>query len=223
MKDYFFPTVCVDNFFEEPNTFKELSKILNYKKCPNGFWPGKRTDSLHTVSQAVFDNFFSRFFRIYYDLSLEDLEWNANLYFQKIKPFEDPELNKGWIHSDHPCLIGGLVYLNENNDPNSGTSTFSCLNDDAFFLSPEEAEYKRKFFLGENIDIEKYKQLYNNYEKNFVETTRFNYVYNRLVSYDGSVHHRANSFYGNGEEERLTLVFFVNEIKAKTVPLKRNY
>ena len=87
----------------------------------------------------------------------------------------------------------------------------------------EEAEYKRKLFLGEKIDIEKYKQLYNNYEKNFVETTRFNYVYNRLVSYDGSVHHRANSFYGNGEEERLTLVFFVNEIKAKTVPLKRNY
>lgn len=223
MKDDFFPTVCVDNFFESPDTFKKLSQILDYKKCTNGFWPGERTDSLHTISQSIFDNFFARFFRIYYDLEIEELNWNANLYFQKIKPFDDPELNKGWIHSDFPCLIGGLVYLNENNDLNSGTSIFSCLNKDSFFLSPEEQEYKRKLFLGEDIDLKKYKQLYNNYEKNFVETVRFNYVYNRMIAYDGSTHHRANGFYGNEEDERLTLVFFVNEIKAKSVPLKRRY
>lgn len=37
MREDFFPTVCVDNFFESPDKFKKLSQILEYKKCLNGF------------------------------------------------------------------------------------------------------------------------------------------------------------------------------------------
>ena len=53
--------------------------------------------------------------------------FNSSMQFQKIKPFhkdKDHWANKGFIHLDGNSLLAGLVYLNKNPDPDSGTSFF---------------------------------------------------------------------------------------------------
>jgi len=219
----FFPTVCVDNFFDDPQSIKTLSSFFPYEKCPEGIWPGERTESLHILCEEVYNQFFSRFFRLYYNFDFEPVNWKASLFFHKTKPYgEDRELNCGWIHNDDDCVVGGLVYLNEDNDLDAGTSIFSCLDTDKYLESTDRVELKRKLYRGDELDIEDYKKRYRDFESNFVETSRFQNVYNRLVAYDGNTYHRANSFNGVDEKERLALVFFVFEVNAQTVPLRRN-
>lgn len=219
----FFPTVCVDNFFEDPNTIRKLADFFEYKPSEDGKWPGVRTENLHKLSNEFFNQFLSKFFRIFYNYDHEQLNWNASVYFQKTKPYgEDRELNCGWIHCDDDCVVAGLIYLDEDNDSNAGTSIFSCLDVDLYNNSKDKIELKRKLYLGEDIDIDDYKKIYNEFENNFVKTLQFKNVFNRMIAYDGNTYHRADSFNGSKNEERLTLVFFVHEIESKTVPLMRN-
>ena len=56
-----------------------------------------------------------------------------------------------------------------------------------------------------------------NHNQHFIETVRFNNVYNRLISFDGQTYHGANNFFTD-KEPRLTQVFFVRSIKSKSKP-----
>ena len=73
------------------------------------------------------------------------------------------------------------------------------------------------------LDVEKYyTEQYNNHLNYFIEKTRFQNIYNRLIMYDSNEFHRANSYYvGSEEETRLTLVYFIGGIKAGRFPLNR--
>ena len=47
--------------------------------------------------------------------------------FQFINPLADEQWdkrNRGWIHQDLDTWFGGIVYLNKNPEPNTGTSIF---------------------------------------------------------------------------------------------------
>ena len=46
------PTLCVDNFFDEPNKVIELSKSLDYES--SNVYPGKRSIDLHIHHEEFF-------------------------------------------------------------------------------------------------------------------------------------------------------------------------
>jgi hypothetical protein len=67
-------------------------------------------------------------------------------------------------------------------------------------------------------DAKKYKEEHN---AQYEETIRVSNVYNRLVSFDSHLHHAAQDFFGEGEDSRLTLVFFVNKLLVNNTPISR--
>ena len=228
--EHLFPTICVDNFLDNVEEVLKLAESLDYHSSILGKWPGKRTESINLYSEKLFNYILSDVFGLFYNYDFEILKWNAEMYFQKTKPYDIS--NKGWIHNDIPSLFSGVIYLTKDNDPNSGTSIFSCLDESKYlncdfemnFLSKECVVdlLKKKLYINDEVDVDQYHKVKESYEKNFVETIRYDNVFNRLVAYDAGQFHRANSFNGSKDNERLTLVFFVNKLNCQTVPLKRN-
>ena len=45
-----FPSLAIDNFFNNPDQVVKLSKTCEYEPHPNGKWPGTRTKSLHIIN-----------------------------------------------------------------------------------------------------------------------------------------------------------------------------
>ena len=87
-------------------------------------------------------------------------------------------------------------------------------------LSSNEYSYLGGEFL-DNVDDFVEVLIYDT-NKNFLESLRFNNIYNRLVTYSGKDYHKCNSFY-SGKNERLTLVFFVKKIQVnRHPPLQRS-
>lgn len=220
--EHLFPTICVDNFLDNVEEVLELANSLDYHPSTLGKWPGKRTESINLYSEKLFNYILSDVFRSFYNYDFEELKWNAEMYFQKTKPYDIDISNRGWIHNDIPSLFSGVIYLTKDNDPNSGTSIFSCLDESKYFNCNFEMDLKKKLYTNSEVDIDQYQRVKQDYEKNFIETIRYDNIFNRLVAYDASQFHCANSFNGSKNNERLTLVFFVNELKCQTVPLKRN-
>jgi hypothetical protein len=215
----YFPSVCVDNFFNNPDQVREHALALDFHSTDNNPWPGKRTQSLHSISKEYFDIFCNKLFSLTFDLKkYNTIVWSVDTYFQIIEPQTYGDINQGWIHRDDDATIyAGIIYLTPNIDINCGTSLFKpkgmCAN-------PINATDKRDMFL--NFDKNNTNYLAQKLEENnsqFVETTRFNNVYNRLVAYDGAQYHGVNQFTGTDTQPRLTQVFFVKEISSPWFPV----
>ena len=103
----------------------ELSKNLEWNPTSDGRWPGERSENLHENNQKFFSYVCNKIYSIFYE-SQPDY-WNTSLNFQRIKPFHtdqyDP-MNRGWIHMDKVCHFGGIIYLNKNPEPDTGTSMY---------------------------------------------------------------------------------------------------
>lgn len=218
MNEHYFPTICVDNFLSNPEEVVKLANTLEYRKSVLGVWPGERTESLHSCSPGIFAVILSDIFSLFYNYEFEPIKWTAEMYFQKTKPYGN--FNSGWIHNDLPNLFAGIIYLNKNGDISSGTSMYSCVNESKY--SEYTMDMKRELYLNGEVDEEKYLNEKEDYEKNFIKTSSFGNVFNRMIAYDAQSYHCADGFDGGDDEERLTLVFFINELNAHSVPLKRN-
>jgi len=48
------PTLSLDNFFENPDKILKFANSFEFKPDPNGKWPGKRTDLLHVLDPVFF-------------------------------------------------------------------------------------------------------------------------------------------------------------------------
>jgi hypothetical protein len=209
--------MCVDNFFDDPKSVRDLALSLEFYENTNGAWPGKRTKPLSEVASKYDTYFNNRLFSLMYDVKEQGVKWEVTSYFQMVEPFSDnPSVNTGWIHKDHSTTLAGVVYLNENPDINSGTSLFRRK-----FLGAESinTDIKRSFFVGhKGFDESFYLQKLEENNNQFEETLTVNNVYNRMVCYNGSTYHRANAFSG-GSEPRLTQVFFVTKVISDWYPI----
>jgi hypothetical protein len=222
-----FPTLCVDNFYKDPDKIREFALSLDYNSPDNntGEYPGKRTKSLDLVNVAFYKKFCDKLFSLYYDF-LTPVEWEITTSFQLICPLSDNPLNSknvGWIHSDVATVFAGVIYLTPDIKQNCGTSIFKLISRED--ISVEKYTHfnnvKKKLYLN-NIDDGHEEALKDN-NSDFVETINFSNVYNRLISFDGNCYHGANNFYSNSEP-RLTQVFFVRSVKSFSgSPLQRCY
>jgi hypothetical protein len=220
----YFPSICVDNFYDDPDKIREFALSLDYYPSDTGAWPGKRTKLLHEIDENFFKNFCIKVLSLYYDFNLSRVDWEIATSFQLIEPYdpkEDSLKNKGFIHIDKDNIFAGVVYLTPNANSKCGTSLYKVIDQDIIDkdLNLSFGEDIKSKFYKHGID-ENFDQEFTSFNSAFEETVRFNNEYNRMISFDSSVYHAANSFYS--ETPRLTQVFFVKSITSSvSPPLKR--
>ena len=211
-------SISDDEFFSNPNEIVEYSNSLQKYPQASGEWPGVRSNPLSVINQDLNTSILNKIFSCYFGNEFISCE-SSNIYFQEIQRFhehKDDVRNKGWIHGDTNAELSGLIYLSPNIDPDSGTSLFNGINldsEEAIKISKESTEVKEEFYKSGVFDWLSYSKIYNQHENFFIEKTRFQNIYNRMIAYEATEFHRANNFHHEGSNNRLTLVFFISRIE----------
>jgi hypothetical protein len=230
-----FPTVCVDEFYENPDEILDWALTLDYDNSfdSSGLYPGIRTKPLHELDQNFFNKFTKKFMSIYYDFGLDpNIKWNCYTAFHKIYPqnkHQNSIANTGWIHHDK-CAVAGVIYFNKPNFYKSGTNLYrlkdSCVFSDVYDPLEHIKIKMYKLKTPEQLssiseeDIVEHDKALSVVNSQFDETASFSSVYNRMVAYDGTSWHAANNF-STATDFRLTQVFFFYDVTASSFPLQR--
>jgi hypothetical protein len=201
------PTICVDNFFDEPEKVKQFSDTLKFNKDPLGKWPGERTDLLHEVNKEFVYFTTKKIMSILFPMNHSDIKSEVEQTFQKING--NIYKNKGWVHRDTPKELTAIVYL--SNHLKCGTSLFKPKK---IFNKCINTNFKEEFYKEESKITAENKYLNENndqFEKILTMDSRFN----RLIIFDSNNYHAAEKFNEeNINEDRLTLITFFNNISG---------
>lgn len=206
------PTLCIDNFFKDPEAVIKFSKTLDFIKN-DGRYPGYRTKQIHTVDFSFFQLSTAKIIASLYpnEALTGSLKWTATQYFQKINTKEHLEL--GYVHQDIDFEFTSIVYLSDEED--AGTAIFKKIKEPV----PPHDDIKIKRYLNNK----KSKEYFDSIKKNrecFKQTFEFTSLKNRMVLFDASQFHAVNNF-GKKQKERLTLITFFNSIfREDGSPLK---
>lgn len=208
----YFPTICVDDFFRNPDEVRNFALSLDYKPHSTGKWPGKRSEFVSKLSPQFYHVFCQKFFSLSYDKN-ETLNTDLLLMFSLIEP-DDVKTKTGWIHQDD-CAYAGLIYLNPKISLNCGTSIFR--KKDYLYSDNVNGQIKSNLYLGseskEDIDGINY------HNSKYEETIKFGNIYNRMIAFDSHQFHSVNHFSDDEKEPRLTLLFFINWLRASRFPI----
>jgi len=203
-----FPTYTVDNFFDDPYKVVKFASGLDYKKDPEGIWPGKRTKSIFHIDKDFFQFATTKIMRLIYPDTYNQLFWVASLFFQLVDYGED--VKEGWIHKDTTTQLSSVIYLSQHKG--CGTSIYKP----KFFhrsIDVEANKIRTDYFLN-NKKFDK--KFYNALQKNnsrFEKSLQIDSCFNRLVLYDGHQWHSADGFFDKAVSGgRLTLVSFIHQI-----------
>ena len=133
-----YQTIRTKNFFDNPYEIIEYSKSLKFyesdKSKVNQGWPGLRTESLHIINPKLFSTVLQKILSYYF--INEDYTVTARLYFHKSNKQTSLNFNKiSSIHTDFDTKIAGLIYLNEDNDINLGTTLYDKNNKETVIFS----------------------------------------------------------------------------------------
>lgn len=201
--NYAFPTMCIDNFWSNPDKVVSLALSQDFSESHSSY-PGFRTKELGDILPEFNEIMINKIISLFIDI---DKYQNFNIvtkhFFQKISPLsDDPISNIGMVHQDSGAyedapgdILSCIVYLNKNSKLDAGTSIF-------------KEKYPNSDYSWYNKNNNQNVILHNN---KFIETIKFQNIYNRLVVFDSMNPHAANLFDG-GNEDRLTQVFFIKSI-----------
>ena len=208
----FFPVV-VDEFFDNAHAIMEYGKSLE-KEDLGGDKPGLRSKQLWEINPELHSAILKKVLSIYFDLDYVDVSWSLSEMSFHRNPrsgdIKEEDGNKGFIHQDailerkrHNGVdneVAGLIYLTPDIHPDSGTSLWNLKPGSIISASGE-------------VGV-------NEHNAKFTEKLRFQNHFNRLIAYDASEWHAANSYWSDGED-RLTLAFFIGGIETSSWPLDR--
>lgn len=197
-----YPTIILDNFFNDPLKIVHFAKSLEYYQDTEGRWPGERTKQIYELNKYFFENYGSKILSVLYP-TIRQKNFYCSLYFQKISK---EYVNKGWIHQDSDSDFTTIVYLSQHKE--CGTSLFDSKNVSCEIINTEN---KKNMYLNKNFEEqEKYLDENNN---QFIETVKINSKFNRLLMFDSAQFHSAQKFIENNiEEDRLILIGFFSNI-----------
>jgi hypothetical protein len=209
-----FPTLIVDNFFNDPTKVKNYAHSINdYTIAEDGRWPGKRSKLLHEINYSLFSSVCTKIISTLYPIGWKKIYYIANQYFQLIK-IKDYDL--GFIHQDsEACDLTAIIYLSSHKD--CGTNLFS-LKKEYFFKDFDENYINKKYlFYKDPSNLKKRKEALDVCIKNnsiFEESLSINSKFNRLVLFDANHFHSSQSFKDvlNKEEDRLILITFFKKL-----------
>ena len=217
VKKKFF-SVCIDDFFLNPDEIREWGLSLDKGPSHDGAWPGVRSDELYKINDVVNRHIIFKILSAYFDMSYVSFSWtHSNAYFQQIPKMS---VNEGWVHKDTSADKGdldlaGLIYLTPDADPNGGTSLMRVKSEYKNKILNKNMPIKHLYYTGNQISDEDVTAALKRNNDKFYETVRFQNIYNRLIIYDAQEYHRANNF-DVGDSDRLTLVFFIGGINSDT-------
>jgi hypothetical protein len=215
----FFPSICVDSFFNNPDDVREFALSLEYEDCRvnGGVWPGKRTRELSEINPDYHREFSQKVLSLFFDRKrFNNLQFKIQTYFQITEPEQYGDVTTGWVHDDGFAPFAGVVYLSKNIHLDCGTS---ICNKKSLYSSERNFNVKQEMFHNYNPENSKfYKDSLEINNSQFIETVRFSNIYNRMIAYDGSQYHVVNNLYGD-KEPRLTQVFFFETISSDWFPI----
>jgi hypothetical protein len=200
MRSLFFPTLIVDNFFEEPDKVRNFALNLEYKKDTDNRWPGKKSELLHNVEPLFFDLVMCKIINLFISNST-DINYNSFMTFQLV----DDTYDSGWVHEDSgSSVLTSIIYLTPGQI--SGTSLYKK-NDTIKYRDSTFVKEKREVFALQQSN-EKTKNLHN---EQYTESVNIKGQYNRMIIFESHNYHAAHKFIGDTlDTSRLTLVSFIN-------------
>lgn len=206
------PITIVDNFLHLPNQWVDFANSCQYHKAKDGWWPGERSDLIKNLNLNLHEKLCERYFSLFFDcLNTKPFDYDVKAFFQKI----DKNTEYGWVHYDLPFLMTAIIYLTENNVSDNGTSIY---NQKAFDSSVIWQKEKHLINLGIK-SAESGKQFCDENNQLFEETVNIKNKFNRMITFDASLPHKANL--ENIENERLTLVMFIDSVGTNKLPIYR--
>jgi len=203
-----FPTLIVDNFFDDPQKIIDRSNKLEFKNLPNKRWAGLRTDLVHEIDYGVFDYVTKKIMRLLFPHDPKNMIWQTEMYFSITNP-QDTKY-PDWAHKDDKSEFTAIIYLS---DHNCGTNVCHFTNplkiiDD---LGTAQFDYFRN-------PTKKQPKIKNEIDNQFKDTILVNGRFNRLVLFDGSSWHRQQKFTAEdmkSNKDRLMLIAFFHEVTKK--------
>lgn len=197
------PVTVVDNFFEDPMAVRQYALEQEYSLDHTNAFPGTRTKWMHELNYDLFEIVNFKFLNIFFpDRSFTFI---CDCFFQLVPS----HYQSGWIHRDTNNLVSGIIYLNPNPDPDSGTTIYKQKTPWTRIKNIKEKELAYSQQTNDPVSMEE-----NNSQ--FRESIIVKNEFNRLIAFDGHLPHSANQFKSNTPEEpRLTMVFFIYSIHSK--------
>lgn len=204
--------IVKDNYLKNYNQVIVDSSKFEYKPCQYGVYPGIRTENLADNYEFA-DTFISDIIKTHFPYVGE--EFSYAFHFHKNLPYEDVNLNEGWIHVD-PNVVTGLVYLTPGIvDDTAGTSFYRQIKDSP--VSKMERN-SRATFIKTHSNKQEYLSDLESHNSCYEQIMNVPYVSNRMVAFDCNVPHRPNNYkFKNSEFVRLSILFyiFVESLKPK--------
>jgi hypothetical protein len=211
------PVTVLDNFLDDPDKIREWALQQEYFTDEKGKWPGLRSKSIYELNPLFFQLVCRKFFSQFYDLrEVKELNWHVSMSFQMVSKAYD----SGWIHSDEGgAQITGILYLSPNANLNGGTSIYRNKSNIVQSIS-KNTGFKEDSYLNK-ITMQEAQKSQEENNAQYEETIRVSNVYNRLICFDSQLKHGAQDFFGENDESRLSLVFFVEKLFVNNTPVSR--
>jgi hypothetical protein len=121
-----YPTVIIENFFENPDEIVNYSNTLTFKGPEkNEYWIGKRSEMLHKINIDLFNFICSKVISIFYNCKKEIITFSdAQVCFQKIGKTDVSNCLKtknNMLHRDIYGSLTGVIYLSKKQSFENGT------------------------------------------------------------------------------------------------------
>lgn len=203
----YLPTMVIDNFYENPELWRDYALELEFYKGNRGSWPGVRSDFLQNLDHELFSLLSNKLLYL-----LKPYGYTKFLELQTTFQLIDETYGEGWVHDDDPHFsVAGLIYLNPQAPLGSGTTLYSNQTD---FNSKLYSEiFMNDVLVATNEEREKHTKYRKEQRAHFTPTTTIESVFNRCIIFDPRTWHSADTFFGNDKSNtRLTQVFFARAV-----------
>jgi len=200
----YLPTMVIDNFYDEPDLWRDFALSQEFFKGERGSWPGLRTKLLHEIDKDIFHVVMRKLLIILNQYGFSRFD-ELQTAFQYI----DETYGRGWVHDDDPKLnIAGVIYLNKEAPIGSGTVIYK--DQDDFNGDQYSDMFMNDVLLSNPAERETFAKYRQEQVAHFSKSIEMESVYNRCIIFDPRNWHSAENFFGSTpNDSRLTQVFFI--------------
>ena len=217
------PITVVDNFLPNPESIFSYLKKWEFTPTEDGRWPGGRTEQLNELEYYLFRTIAENTLLLFYESIPQ--AYSVDMRVQKIMPFVEEQKdqfkarNRGYVHTDTMLQMVGILYLDKDPLPCTGTSFYrqkKCFSE----IDGKDMEIKKNHYLGKEFTDKELEESLNRCNDPYVETMSVESVFNRLVIFNGNQLHAAQTF-GYGDKPRHILNMFWQNCMCAS-PLQRS-
>ena len=200
-----YPTLVIDDFFSNPLHMRYAMQNCEYNVTED-IYPGKRTDNLQFIDSDLHKFLKTKILSVFHEQwHLALTSFNMSIAFEILTPYKEKDdiRNAGIVRAEAPSEFNGVIFLDEEPDPDAGISLYTKTGEYAKMPDGMIDEYK-KLYSGKEVDMDKFQKDYDKLMSYYTESITIKPKYNRLVMFDGTSFYRCPNF---GNQTRHTMVF----------------